>query len=328
MIVHLATFAIGIFLVIKGGDLFVRASIKLAEALKIPRVVIGSTLVSLATTSPELVVSAISGLRNEPGLAVGNAVGSCVCNLGLIMGVLASMKAIHLDPDQLKPVVRAFIASGTLLFFLTFDLQLTRWEGMLLIILGIAWFAFDFNRRKHPVTKSENIALLKMESEILDEPTPPKTTPSRAMGEFMVGSLVVIFGSRMLVNSAIFIAEALGVPSLVIGLTVLALGTSLPELTTIVASVKHNATDLAVGNILGANMANLTLVVGTAASLSPVSIERWSQMLNFPVLLLLSIALYHMMHSGRKIDRREGYALVTFYGLYILAVTALTLWRH
>ena len=320
-------FAIGILLVIKGGDLFVQASIKLAEAFKIPRVVIGSTLMSLATTSPELVVSTLSGLKGEPGLAVGNAVGSCICNLGLILGVLASLQTITLDPHALRPVMRAFLAGGILLLFLTLDLTLERWAGWLLVALGVAWFTFDFKRRKRPATRAEDTKLLEMESEILQEPTPPRTGPSRAMGEFLVGSAIVIFGSRLLVNSGILIAGELGVPPLVVGLTILSLGTSLPELTTMVASVKHKATDLAVGNILGANMANITFVVGTAAGFHPVYIERWSQALNFPALLVLTITLYYMMWSGRKIERREGLALVTFYLIYVVTVAGLSMVR-
>jgi cation:H+ antiporter len=326
VIVDILIFAAGLVLIVKGGGLFVSASVRIAEFLRVSRVVIGSTLVSLATTSPELVVSVISGLRGEPGLAIGNAVGSCICNIGLILGVMAALKHIDIHLRTLRTPMIAMFAAGVLLFLMTLDLGVSRFQGGFLLLLGAGYFIFDF--RQHLKSAPPELAA---EAQAIEEQVVRghgwlQTRAGTAI-QFLIGAVMVVIGSRLLVDAAVDMATALGVPTIIIGLTVVAIGTSLPELATAISSSRQNVSDLAIGNVLGANVANLTLIIGSAAAIHPVQLSRVTQLFNFPALLMAMTLLLVMVISERRITRREGVGLLSFYGLYLAALVALTLLR-
>jgi cation:H+ antiporter len=322
MLLQLILLIAGLALIIKGGDWFVSAAVRLAEILRMPRVVIGSTLVSLATTSPELVVSIIAGLRKEPGLAVGNAVGSCLCNIGLILGVTAAIKHVDIHPQALKRPLLVMLSLGVILFLMTLDLLLERWQGLVLIVAGAAYFLYDFIRSARDRAPAALVEAEAIERE-LEAASWFKSTPGTVV-QFVAGAAVVVVGSRFLVDSAVHIAGVLGVPSIVIGLTVVAVGTSLPELVTAITSSRQNVSDLAVGNVIGANIANLSLVVGTAAGLHPLTMDRLTQTFNFPAMLAAMLLLLWMLLSDRRVTRREGVVLLAAYTAYIICLIALT----
>jgi cation:H+ antiporter len=314
---------VGLALLIKGGDFFVTAAIRLAEYLRMPRVVIGSTLVSLATTTPELVVSLMAGAKGESELAVGNAIGSCICNIGLILGLTAALKHVDVHPPALRVPLIAMFGFGTLLFLMSFDLRLSRGQGFMLIGGGLIYFLYDFVRHardKKPAEVSEAAAI---EREIARrfEWFHSKTG---SIVQFVLGAGVVVLGSRLLVDSAVTIAARLGIPSILIGLTVVAIGTSLPELITAVASSRQAVSDLAVGNVLGANIANLTFIIGTAAVLSDVRMSRATQLFNFPAMLVVFALLLWMLLTDRRVTRKEGIVLVVVYIHYIAALVLLS----
>ncbi len=324
MIVHSLLLILGLALIIKGGDLFVSASVRIAELMEMPRVVIGSTLVSLATTSPELVVSIMSGFKGESGLAVGNAIGSCICNIGLILGVTAMMRQIHVHPAVLKTPLVTMVLFAVALFVMTLNLRLSPGQGIALVLLGVAYFIFDFRQHQRHARPKDEAEAGKLERELVQHYSWLQTGWGASL-QFAGGAGTVIVGSKFLVDSAIFMASALGVPSIIIGLTVVAIGTSLPELITAIASSRRNVSDLAVGNILGANVANLTLVVGSAAGIHEVTMSRITQLFNFPLMLAIMIVLLAMLLSGKRISRREGMILLGLYGSYLLVLIVLTL---
>jgi len=315
----------GLALIIKSGDFFVSAAMRLAEFLRMPRVVIGSTLVSLATTTPELVVSIMAGLRGESGLAVGNAVGSCICNIGLILGVTASIKQVDVHFRALRTPLFAMVGFGLVLFVMTLDLALTRWQGAVLIAGGLGYFIWDFSqhwRDRKPAAVAEATAI---EAEKAATRWAWLQTKPGTIVQFLVGAGIVVAGSKLLVDGAVGLAARLGVPSIVVGLTVVAVGTSLPELVTAVTSSRKSVSDLAVGNVLGANIANLTLIVGAAAIIQTVELDRLTQLFNFPALLAVMAILIVMLWTGRRVTRREGAVLLGVYGVYLAALTVITL---
>jgi len=324
MMLELLLLGVGLALILKGGDLFVSSSVRIAELLHMPRVVIGSTLVSLATTTPELTVSVLSGLKAESGLAVGNAVGSCICNLGLILGVMAALKHVEVNARALWTAFAAMLGSGVLLFVLTFDLTLSRGQGVLLLALGVGYFVWDFWRHQRPVSPAAQAEATALETEFVARHSWLKGGWGSAL-QFLAGAVLVVGGSKLLVDSAVRVARALGVPSLIIGLTIVAVGTSLPELITAVTSSRRNVSDLAVGNVLGANIANLTLVIGSAASIHEVSMSRATQLLNFPAMLAVMLLSFWMISTDRRVTRREGTILLTFYAAYLLTLVGATL---
>ncbi len=315
----------GLALIVKGGGFFVAAAIRLAEFLRMPRVVIGSTLVSLATTTPELVVSITAGLRGESGLALGNAVGSCICNIGLILGVTASMKQVDVHFHSLRTPLFAMVGFGVVVFVMTLDLALTRWQGGLLLAGGLGYFAWDFGQHWRD-RKPEEIAEA---AAIKTEKTAARwawvQTKAGAVAQFIFGASIVVAGSRLLVEGAVGAASRLGVPPIVIGLTVVAVGTSLPELVTAVTSSRKSVSDLAVGNVLGANIANLSLIVGAAAVIQNVRLDRLTQLFNFPAMLAMMALLCWMLWTDRHVTRREGGILLAVYGAYLAALVGITI---
>lgn len=314
----------GLALIVKGGDFFVAAAIRLAEFLRMPRVVVGSTLVSLATTTPELVVSITAGLRGESGLAVGNAVGSCICNIGLILGVTASLRSVDVHFRALRTPLFTMAGFGVALLLMTLDLSLQRWQGGVLLAGGLAYFAWDFWRHwmdRRPEDREEATVI---EAEKDRARWAWVRTKAGTVVQFLVGAGIVVAGSRLLVEGAVGVAGRLGVPSIVIGLTVVAVGTSLPELVTAVTSSRKSVSDLAVGNVLGANIANLSLIVGAAAILQTVGLDRLTQLFHFPAMLGLMALLGGMLWYGGRVSRRGGATLLAYYGGYLIVLVALT----
>jgi len=290
-----------------------------------PHVVIGSTLVSLATTTPELVVSILSGLKGKSGLAVGNAVGSCICNIGLILGVPASLKHVDVHPRALRTPLIAMFACGVLLLLLTWDLELSRWQGALLLFCGAGYFTWDFWQHYRDRKPADIAEATRIEREHAAGRWDWFQTKPGTVVQFVLGALVVVGGSKLLVDGAVDVAARLGIPPIFIGLTVVAVGTSVPELITAITSSRKAVSDLAVGNVLGANIANLTFIVGAAAVLHDVTMDRLTQVFNFPALLLIMALLLWMLLTDRRVTRREGVVLLVTYGVYIAALVGLTL---
>lgn len=327
MALQILSLLFGLALLVKGGDLFVSAAVRIAEFLRMPRVVIGSTLVSLATTTPELVVSLMAGGKGESGLAVGNAIGSCICNIGLILGITAAFRHIDVHPRALRTPLIAMLGFGVLLFLMSLDLRLTRWQGAVLVLGGLVYFIFDFAQHARD-TKPADVAEAREIEAAVGGPVGRRfgwlhSKPGSVL-QFLLGTGLVVLGSRFLVDAAVNLASALGVPSIIIGLTVIAVGTSLPELVTAIMSSRTNASDLAVGNVLGANIANLTFIVGTAAMMSEVTMKRVTQMVNFPAMLAVFGLLLWMLLNDRRVTRKEGVALLVTYSLYLCALVFLT----
>ncbi len=327
MALQILRLLIGLALLVKGGDLFVSAAVRIAEFLRMPRVVIGSTLVSLATTTPELVVSLMAGSKGESGLAVGNAVGSCICNIGLILGITAAFRQVDVHLRALRTPLIAMFGFGFLLFVMTLNLSLARWQGAVLVLGGLIYFIYDFVQHARDTKPSDLEEAREIEAAV-GGPTGRgsgwfHSKPGSAV-QFLIGSGIVVLGSRLLVDAAVNLAGALGIPSIIIGLTVVAVGTSLPELVTAVVSSRANASDLAVGNVLGANIANLTFIVGAAAMLSEVKLERATQLLNFPALLVVFGLLLWVLLTDRRVTRKEGVALLVSYSFYLCALVFLT----
>lgn len=315
----------GLVLIIKGGDFFVASAVRIAEFLRMPRVVIGSTLVSLATTTPEMAVSVMSGLSGASALAVGNAVGSCICNIGLIFGAVAALKQVEVDPRSLRTPLVAMFLAGAVLFLMTFDLELARWQGLVLLLGGVAYFVWDFwqhYRDRKPAHVSEAKAI---ETAVTATRLAWFQTKAGTATQFGLGAIIVVLGSRLLVEGAVSVASRLGIPMMVIGLTVVAVGTSLPEFVTAISSSRRSVSDLAVGNVLGANIANLTLVAGTAALFQSVRMDRLTQLFNFPALLIVMGAMLWMLLTDRRVSRREGSVLLAVYAAYISILVILTL---
>ncbi len=311
MIYYIFLFMIGLLLVLKGGDVFVDSSITISLRLKIPRMVVGGTIVSLATTAPELVVSTTASYMGDSGIAIGNAVGSAIANIGLIVGISAILAPLAIDVKDFRRRALWMILSAVLVIIFSWDFEVNRTSGFILFSLGVCYLLFNSLRALFERSKNE------INSKIL---LVPNYSIAKAAMMFLFGAILVIIGSKFLVNSGIEIAKALKIPSLIIGLTVVAVGTSLPELVTAITSAKKNVADLSIGNIVGANILNLAFITGAAAIIRPLSIDHLTRYYAFTWLFIMLTAMVIIFWWKGKMGKKSGIILLTLYILYNLGL--------
>jgi cation:H+ antiporter len=304
---------IGLVLVATGGDLFVDSSVYIGKALRIPRIIIGGTLVSLATTMPELVVSALASSAGDSGIALGNAVGSCICNVGLIVGTLALLTPVEVERRDFSRRVAWMLSAAVLVVIFTFDRTLSRPLAGVLMALAFVYLAWDYlNIRRYQAEASA------------DESAPPDTSQlSRSIGMFALGAGLILIGSNFLVTSGQALAAALGVPSIIIGLSVVAVGTSLPELVTGVSAARKGVPDLSLGNIIGANILNLYLIVGLSGTIHPLTLDAFTQFYSFGWLAVFFTAVVALAARTGRFHRSGGLVLLALYVVYLAGLVVL-----
>ena len=313
MLYDIVLIAVGFALVAKGGDLFVDSSVQIGRALRIPRFVIGGTLVSLATTGPELVVSATAATMGDSGIALGNAVGSCICNIGLIVGMVALIMPVQVDRQDFIRRAGWMVGGGLLVVGFSWDLTMDRVYGVVLLALAVGYLGWDLlgilRSRRGGGEEVENAAA----AIGLAGPT----------AWFAVGGACVLAGSYLLVNSGQGLAAALGVPSAIIGFSVIAVGTSLPELVTGVTAARKGVPDLSLGNIVGANVLNLLLIVGLSGTIQPLLLDSFSQWYGFPWLGIFFLAIVGVVLKNGVVRRAAGIGLLMLYALYTIGLVSI-----
>lgn len=317
MLIYSVTIITGFLLLVWGADRFVMGASATAQHLGVSPLLIGMTIVGFGTSAPEILVSANAALTGNPGLAVGNAIGSNIANIALILGITALVMPLTVRSITLRREIRMLlvVTFGATLPFI--DSHLGRLDSVLLLMgLGLMMYWMVHisvgSRFSDPL-------VAELEAEL-----PLDVTMPQALGWLTLGLLVLLAASRALVWAAVGIAEALGISDLVIGLTIVAIGTSLPELAASLTAAVRREHDIAIGNVIGSNMYNLLAVLGVAGVLAPLEIDRHVLVRDLPLMIALTLALFVMSldyHGRGKITRLEGLALlVTFvsYQLFIL----------
>jgi cation:H+ antiporter len=307
-------FVLGLVFIIKGSDWFVDSTIWIARVLNIPEFIIGATLVSICTTLPELLVSTGAAINGDTSMALGNAVGSVACNTGLILGtviVFSMPKLHHRNAIRLKSSFISAALAAYILIGLVFN-EFNYVIGIIFLLMsGIFVYYNYYEARKY----REN-------QEQMPETDKSRKTVLRNLLLFIVGLALTIAGAQLMVIHGEKIAIALKVPSIVIGVTMTALGTSLPELVTAITALRKNASALSVGNIFGANILNLTLVLGGTALIKPISTTGSALSFHLPAILGITlIAAASTLILKKKYPRFIGILLLASYFSYI-ALTA------
>ena len=278
MLLFSAALVAGLILLILSSDKFIEHAALVAEKLNVSPIIIGVTLVALGTSAPEMVVSAIAALDNAPGIAIGNVIGSNIANIGLVFGATLLLAAIPISSSLAKKEVPLFLAITILAGVLMFDGSLSVIDGVLLIIAFLITLFILLRNSSE------------MEEELVsDLPEDDGGSITKSLIIAALGLAVLIGSSKLLVWGAIGIASALGVSDLVIGLTIVAIGTSLPELAASITSVKKGHHDIAIGNVLGSNIFNLATVLPLPALLAPGMIESTIMSRDYWWMLGLSI---------------------------------------
>lgn len=318
MLLDLITVAIGLALLIWGADRFVAGAGGTARNLGVPTLLIGLTIVGFATSAPEILVSVVAALAGRPGLALGNAIGSNIANIALVLGAVAALRPILVTSTILRREMPLLLAVTLLSLSLFLDLRLTRIDGLVMLgSLGVVlyWIVrLGFGSRAGDPIEAE------YEAEI-----PSDMTLRTALIWLMVGLAVLLVGAELLVDGAIQLARALEVSELVIGVTLVAIGTSLPELAVSLVSALKGEQGLAIGNILGSNMFNLLAVIGIAITIHPATVEPAVLTLHFFVMVAFTLVLFAMTYNyadAGRIGRVEGIVLLIAFAIYHIYVVS------
>lgn len=305
----------GLVLLVAGAEVLVRGAAKLAAQFGISPLVIGLTVVAFGTSAPETAVSVQAALNGSGDIAIGNVVGSNIANVLLILGMTALVAPLVVSRQLIRLDVPIMIGASLVTFGLAWDGELSRIDGALLFAGVVAYtlFLIISSRREKAAEADDEFA----KEFGLDEPAKPHAGLINA-GLVLAGLVLLVVGSNFLVEGAVALARALGLSELVIGLTVIAIGTSLPELATSIMAAIRGERDIAVGNIVGSNIFNLLCVLGLASLVSPQTIGVSSNALafDFPVMIAVAFACLPIFFAGYSINRWEGLLFMAYYVAY------------
>ncbi|WP_237068055.1 calcium/sodium antiporter [Microbulbifer guangxiensis] len=314
MLLSLAAIIVGFALLVWSADRFVEGAAATANHAGMPPLLIGMVIVGFGTSAPEMVVSAMAALDGSPGLAIGNAYGSNIANTGLILGLTAVFVPLAVHSKIVRKELPLLLAISCLTGAFLWNHELARWESLVLLagFFGlIVWTIISALRGKGDVAEAE------IESELEAHAMPL----GRALFWLVAGLALLLVSSRLLVWGAVNVAEALGVSDLIIGLTIVALGTSLPELAATIIAARKGEHDIAIGNVVGSNMFNLLAVVGIAGAIAPMSdVPAEVITRDWPMVVGLTVALFVFAYGFRgrqgRINRFEGAILLGAYLAY------------
>lgn len=316
MIVAVITLVIGFVLLIKGADFFVEGSASVARRLRVPSLIIGMTIVAMGTSLPECAVSVTASITNNNTLAVSNAVGSNIFNLMVVCGFCALFTPLAVQKNTLKrDFPFSIIIAGLLLLLGYFGMSLGRIDGIILLIVFIVFLLTMIKSAKN----ARNADVI-VESEEEKEKIAEKLLPIWRCIIYIIGGAVAIaVGGDAVVNGASVIAAGFGLSQTLIGLTVVALGTSLPELVTSIVAARKDEVDMALGNVIGSNIFNILFVLGIAGSISPIAFIM-ENVIDIIILIIMSIVVMIFAGSKKKITRPEGIVMLLAYAGYMVYV--------
>lgn len=318
MIISVLLFAVGLVLLIKGGDWFVDGATGLARRFHLPDIIVGATVVSIGTTLPEVMVSATGAMLGQGAMAYGNAIGSIICNTGLIAAISVTCNPGPVNVKTMKMPVIFFFSSAALYCVAAYLLgEFPRWMGLVMMAIFVLYLVLNVRQGfKNPDA---------VEEEEDGGDAKPRTLLMELV-LLVVGAALIAVGADLLVEHGTIIAQGLGVPETVIALTFVALGTSLPELVTTITSLKKGHASLGIGNVIGANVFNLVLVSGVAVTLAPFEVpvgkllagHNASLVLDIPVMLSVMLLLCVPALTRKKLERWQGILLLCIYAGFCL----------
>ncbi|AGA76876.1 calcium/sodium antiporter [Echinicola vietnamensis] len=299
---------IGFLILLAGGKALVDGASAIAAKLGMSPGMIGMTIVAFGTSAPELLVSVTAALKGTSDIAIGNVVGSNISNISLVLGISALIYPIRLNFQILKFDYSFTLFATVLFYLLALNNWISIWDGIMLFALLIIINWYYFKKSDHVPEEFSTTEAEKAKNEPL----------LKSIGYILVGILGLYFGAEMLVNNAVTLAQEFGISERIIGVTIIAIGTSLPELATSVIAARKKETDIALGNILGSNMQNILSIIGVTAIIKPIEVSDLFLSTDFLWMIGFTVLLFPIMRSGYKISRLEGGILLVVYGLYLI----------
>ena len=315
MITSLFLLSIGIFILIKGSDFFVDGATSIARIVRIPLIVIGLTIVAFATSAPEILVSFVAAMNDESDLAIGNAIGSNTANIALVLGSMAIVRSVPMKSSALKKLVKNLLIISFLMIIPFFDNVITRIEGQVILFgffLTMLWlvkYSIDMSKKSDIDDRYLSDQSLVSQSCL---------SVSDSIFCLSIGLFLLFYGADVVVIYAVDIAQSLKISETIIGITIIAIGTSLPELSVSITSALKGQHGLAVGNIIGSNIFNLLAVIGLGTAISPAYLQE--DIFNIHLMLMLSLTLVIFFITFRKndaISRHEGFLLLLTFLSYM-----------
>ena len=299
---------VGLAMLYFGAEWLVRGSVTIANKFRISQLVIGLTIVAFGTSTPELSVSILSAIEGMPDVVLGNVVGSNIANIGLILGIAALIRPLLVAKSTIKKEIPIMVGVSILLVLISIDGKISFEEGVAFVIGIILFTFFSYKSSKKEQTDIEDIST---GLELAKKNVIPKSVILIGIG---LGLLT--FGSFLTVDNAVTIAKSVGLSERIIGLTIIAIGTSLPELVTSIVAAFRGHADLSVGNIVGSNVFNILAIIGISATIAGISASD-DMFLDYYIMIAFSIVLIPIMCSGFIISRLEGSVLVAVYLVYV-----------
>jgi len=298
-VVVLGTFAVGLVLLIKGSDLFIEAAARVAKGFGVSEFLIALVLASVATTLPEVTVSALAALRGSSDIALGNAIGSALANIALILGVASMIFPLDVDETSWKHSV-FLVAITAYVSLLMLDGTIGRLDGLSLILIYLGFLYYLYR---------EHMSLEPIEAE--------RGNPKRDVLILFGSGLLVVVGAKLVVNSAVEIARAAGISEVVIGLTLVSIGTSLPEFTNAVMAAIKRLPNISVGNIIGADILDILMVIGIASLIRPIKVDPKILHRTVPLTLLVMLILTFSLKRNNRVGRKTGLVFLSLYALFL-----------
>ncbi|MCH7672156.1 MAG: calcium/sodium antiporter [Proteobacteria bacterium] len=300
----------GFILLVAGAETLVRGSTNIALRAGISPLIVGLTIVAFGTSAPEFAVSIRSITSDLSGLALGNVIGSNIANIGLILGITALINPLRITRQLLRNQIPQMIAASLLLWILLLDNSLDFFDGMILTTALLAFLVYNF-RQASAETQDQDIPIAAPDFSLIARGIPFDIVL------VIVGMALLVYGSNIFVSNAVTIARAVGVSEAVIGLTLVAIGTSMPELATCSIAAFRKQTDIALGNIIGSNLFNILGILGITSLIAPINGDQISSQ-DFIFLMLFALILYPMARSGMNINRTEGAFLLSGYLVFLV----------
>ena len=315
MLMHVIIFLIGLTTLHFGSKWLVKGSSRLASTLHVRPIIIGVTIVAFGSSAPEGAVSMMASFKGNSDIALGNILGSVIANIGLVLGLSATISPLRVQLSIIKKELPLMIVAIIVFYLMALDLRISRLEGGVLltgIILFLAYVIYQaFRDRQNSLLAEKKYGrFLRCE----------RGVKSRLLLLILIGLISVIGGAHLLIKSAIFIAEEFGISQLIIAITLVAIGTSLPELAISIVAAYHKEADISVGNVIGSNIFNIFFIIGAAAMINPLSIEKGTRLFEFPVSLVFGFLLFLIMKTRLEISRIEGTFLLTLYVLFLISL--------
>ncbi|MFQ5455171.1 MAG: calcium/sodium antiporter [Nitrospirota bacterium] len=308
---HIILFFIGLIILYLSGEGLIKSSVLLSRSFHIRAIIVGLTVVAFGTSAPELVVSLIATFKNNEDIALGNILGSIIANIGLVLGLSAIVKPLKVEMRLLKKEMGIMIGASILIYAMAWDGVVNRIDGFVLFggIIGYLLYIYP-KALKEPDT-------IQNEYQKFEDSIKERQNRIKYILSVCACCIALTIGAHLMITSGVKLAKAMGVSELIIGLTLVAVGTSLPEMATSMIASFRDKSDVSVGNIIGSNIFNIFLILGLISLIKPFKVEPQLLKFQFPAVVLFSLALIPIMKTGHVISRLEGMMLTGGYGIFI-----------